>query len=267
MLDGAQSAVEWAQGLPTITKGVASLVIVVLSVFLLFLLWQTPPEIKAEKQGAGAANVTGNVASSGQSGGVTAGLYINNQAPPVTDQQKEQALSSLQSEIEELAHFPNRPDTPEPRTLLEQVSRFKTPHQLFVILNKYYKTTILSVPKIGKELFDFKTNYYSYESNLYEEQTNVTSEIGKIVSVRFRDGWSIYFRYFLLRSAGLAQQQIMNGGDFLNYSITWEDTERVFSELSKNSTISKATADSLASQKNLLDTTNGILAIYKTAQP
>lgn len=154
MLDGAQGAIEWAQGMPTIGKSIVSIVVVLLGGLLLFLLWQKPPE-KAEKQGTGAINQTGTVISSGQSGGVTAGQYII-QSPPVTEQQKEQALASLQSEIEELAHFPNRPDLPQPRTLLEQATIAKAPHQLYVILTKYYKPTILSVPKIGKELFDFK---------------------------------------------------------------------------------------------------------------
>ena len=134
MFDGAGAVVVWAQSLPTTTKGFASLVIVAIFVFLLILLWQRPPEVKTEKQGTGTANLTGNVASSGQSGGITAGQYII-QSPPVTEQQKAQALSSLRSEIEELALFPNRADVPQPRTLLEQATVPTTAHQLFVILN------------------------------------------------------------------------------------------------------------------------------------
>jgi hypothetical protein len=97
VFDGAGAVVVWAQSLPTTTKGFASLVIVAIFVFLLILLWQRPPEVKTEKQGTGTANLTGNVASSGQSGGITAGQYII-QSPPVTEQQKAQALSSLRSE-------------------------------------------------------------------------------------------------------------------------------------------------------------------------
>lgn len=229
-----------------------------------FSLWQKPPE-KAEKQGTGAINQTGTVISSGQSGGVTAGQYII-QSPPVTEQQKEQALASLQSEIEELAHFPNRPDLPQARTLLEQATIAKAPHQLYVILTKYYKPTILSVPKIGKELFDFKSDYYGYENKQQDVEEKVTEEIGKIVAVRLRQGWAIYFRYFLFRSTGHTQQEIKDAGDFLNFSITWEDAERVYNELSKNPTVSGGMTESLNSQRSLLQRPRVSLMVTETPE-
>jgi len=263
MPDGAQGAIEWAQSMDPIAKAISSIVILLLAGLLLFLLWQEPGTKKETSTPASAISQSGNVASSSQSGGVTAGLCINNQAPPVTEQQKEQALSSLQSEIEELAQFPNRPDTPEPRTLLERVTIAKTPHLLFVILTKYYKPTILSVPKFGKELFEFKTKYYSYESSQFDFEKMVTDEIGKIVAVRFRQAWSMYFQYYLLRSAGHTQQQIIDGGNFLNYDITWDETERVYTELSKNLAIGKAMEKSFSGQKSVLEAATNILDGFK----
>ena len=111
---------------------------------------------------------------------MTAGVYINNQ-PPVTEQQKEQALAALRSELEELAQFPNRPDVPPPRTILERFTLAKAPHQLFILLGKYYKPTILSVPNVGKDLFEYKTAYYDYETKQLELENRMTEEIEKIV--------------------------------------------------------------------------------------
>jgi hypothetical protein len=118
MID-VRGGIEFVQSLPTFPKGIITFLVVLVAGLILYFLWQEPSEIPQEKQAPGTTNQSGNAASSGQSGGVTAGLYIN-QAPPVTAQQKEEALSSLQSEIDELAEFPNRPDISEPRTLLEQ---------------------------------------------------------------------------------------------------------------------------------------------------
>jgi hypothetical protein len=87
--------------------------------------------------------------------------------------------------------------------------------------------------------------------------------MGKIVTVRFRDGWLIYFQYYLLRSAGHTQQQIMDGGNFLNYGITWENAEHAFTELSKNQTISDALAENFAFQNRLLAAAAKILSNYK----
>ncbi len=109
MFDALQAGITWAQSLPAAPKGVISMVFVLLCGLAIFVLWQRPPEPVPEKQPSGTTNQAGNAASTGQSGGVTAGLYIN-QAPPVTEQQKAEALSGLQSELEELANFPKRAD-------------------------------------------------------------------------------------------------------------------------------------------------------------
>ena len=77
------------------------------------LLWQSPPEVGPT---SGTSSVeTGNAASTGQSGGVTAGFYIN-QAPPVTDQQRAEALAGLKAQIGKLFELSNRQDPTPPRT-------------------------------------------------------------------------------------------------------------------------------------------------------
>jgi hypothetical protein len=263
MLDNVRGGIEWAQSLSNVPKVGISLLVVLVCALILVILWQKPTKIAPEKQAPGTTNQSGNAVSSGQSGGVTAGLYIN-QAPPVTAQQKKEALSSLESEIEELAEFPDRPDLTVARTLLEQHAVNKLPHRLFIILNKYYKETLKSVPKVGEELFKYKKTYSNFESGEYDFENEATIQIGKIVSVRFRQAWwAIYFRYFLLRSGGLTQQQIIDGGDFLNYSITWDDAERVFNELTKDPAIGQPMAEKFSLWESMLATATSIINNYK----
>jgi len=262
MVETLRVGVEWAQNLSTIPKVLISSVLILLCGLAIIVLWQKPPETVPEKEAPGSTNQTGYAASSGQSGGVNAGLYIN-QAPPVTEQQKAEALLSLQSEIEELAEFPNRQDLPAPRTLLEQASTIKLPHQLFIIVNRYYKSTILAVPKVGRELYAFKTLYYNYENAEYDFEINTTVTIGTLVNVEFKQAWALYFQYFLLRAAGLSQKQIIEGGNFLNYSITWDGAEKIYSEHISKATIADAVKENLSRRDSVMRAANGIIDTYK----
>ena len=264
VIDNVQGAIQWVQSLPNVPKGIITLVVTLVWALVLYILWQKPAEIPPEHQVPGATNQSGIAVSSGQSGGVTGGVVNINQAPPVTAQQKEAALSSLRSEIEELAEFPNRPDIGEPRTLLEQHAINKLPHRLFIILNKYYKETLKSVPKVGEELFKYKKNYSNFENGEFDFENEATIQIGKIVSVRFRQAWwTVYFRYFLLRSGGLTQQSIIDGGSFLNWGITWDEAERVFNDLTKNPTIGPVMAEKFSLQQRLLEAATSIISTYK----
>jgi hypothetical protein len=152
-LETLGAAVDWAQGLTAILKGVITFVLLLLWVLAVAILWQKP-HAKTESQAEPSTTQTGSAASTGQSGGVTAGFYIN-QAPPVTDQQKKDAILSLESELEELANFPNRPDSQPPRTYFEMMATEQMP-RLYAILTKYYKPTIESVSNIGADLIVYK---------------------------------------------------------------------------------------------------------------
>jgi hypothetical protein len=254
--------IEFVQGLPNGVKLSISLIIALVGVVIIYILWQKPAESTPEKQVLGATNQSGSAASSGQSGGITAGLYI--QAPPVTTQQKAEALSSLESEIGELADFPNGPDIGEPRTLLEQHALNKLPHRLFIILNKYYKETLKSVPNVGEELFKYKKNYSNFENGEFDFENEVSVQIGKLVTVQLRQvWWTIYFKYFLLRSGGLTQQQVIDGGSFLNYGATWEEAERVFGELTHNPAIGPAMAEKFTLHKYLVAAAANIIGTYE----
>lgn len=158
-------AIDWAQGLTAIPKALITFVLLLLWVLAVAILWQKPHG-KTEPQAEISAIKTGNIASTGQSGGVTAGLYIN-QAPPVTAQHKEEAILSLESELEELANFPNRPDSQPPRTYFEMMATDQMPRRLYAILTKYYKPTIEAVANIGADLVAYKSRYYDFQDEEY----------------------------------------------------------------------------------------------------
>jgi hypothetical protein len=46
-----------------------------------------------------------------------------------------------------------------------------------------------------------------------------------------------------LKGGGAIQDQVIAGGDFLNYGITWDDAERVFTELSGEPTVAQEASE------------------------
>lgn len=202
-LETLNAAIDWAQGLTAVPKAIITFVPLLLWVLSVAILWQKPHG-KTESQAEIIPIQTGNAASTGQSGGVTAGLYIN-QAPPVTAQQKEEAILSLESELEELANFPNRPDSQPPRTYFEMMATEQTPRRLYAILTKYYKPTIESVANIGADLVAYKSNYYNFQDEEYNFENDLTTQIGALAKPQFRDAWGLCLRYFIMRTHGLSK--------------------------------------------------------------
>jgi hypothetical protein len=263
-LETLRAGVDWAQGLTPIPKIVISFVLFLLWVLGVTILWQKPHD-KSEEQAQTTTTQTGNTMSTGQSGGVTAGLYIN-QAPPVTAQQKEEALLSLQSELEELSNFPNRPDGQQPRTYFEMLAAQQMPRRLYTILTKYYKPTIESVPTIGADLFNYKTKYYEFQEKEYNFENELTTQIGRLTQTQFREGWGLCLRYFIMRTHGLSKEQIISGGNFLNYGISWDDAERIFNELLKSPDVAQKVDIMRTLQNGIWEEANRVMHTYKEKQ-
>ena len=255
------AVVGWAQGLTAIPKGIITFVLLLLWVLAVAILWQRP-DSKTKLLPEASAVQTGNTASTGQSGGVTAGLYIN-QAPPVTDQQKEEAKQSLESELDELASFPNRPDTQSPRTYFEMMATEQMPRRLYAILIKYYKPTIDSVSNIGADLVAYKSKYYEFQDEEYNFENDLTTQIGALAKPQFRDAWGLLLRYFVMRTHGLTKDQIISGGNFLNYGLTWDDAESITSELLKKSDVSRKVEATTASQNTVWNEAKLIMNKFK----
>jgi hypothetical protein len=149
----------------------------------------------------------------------------------------------LRAAVEELAKFPNGPEISTPQGLLESMVVNKLPRRLFDLLQQYNRSDIVGIPETGTTLYKYKQHYYDFRTKELAWENNITNHIGQIVTVRLKQAWAIYLRYFISRAAGQSKEQIIAGGDFLNYSITWDDAERVFTELSGDPTVAQETAE------------------------
>ena len=166
---------------------------------------------------------------------------IKSQTKQIPDRMKElndQASSKLQSEISNLLRYPDASrDIATPPTVLEASLVNKLPRRLFDLLYTYNDAAILNVPNVGAALRDHKIAYYGFRQRVTQLEASLMLRIGEMVKVRFSQGWNIYLQYLVMRFGGTSQAQIVAGHNFLNYDITWDDCERVFSELSKDKSI------------------------------
>jgi hypothetical protein len=124
------------------------------------------------------------------------------------------------------------------QSLLETTFADQMPRVVFDTLVQYDDLTITNIPKAGESLRDFKRDYYRLRGDLAAFERDVLDNIGSNVTVRFREGWAIYYQYALMRFGGMSKEQIIAKGDFLNYEITWDDAERVFGRLSQDTNVS-----------------------------
>lgn len=158
----------------------------------------------------------------------------------------------LRTEIRRLLRFPDAiSDVSSPPTVIETLLQDRLPRRIFDLLIGYQEQDILEVPKIGNALHNHLTKYYQFRNLALRLEEDLLAKIGQIVSVRFPTAWSIYLRYAWMRFGGLSRETIIAGGSFLNYSITWEDAERVFNLLSGDATVSSAVSQLLASHEGL----------------
>jgi hypothetical protein len=242
-------ALSYAQALPTWPKIGISVVIELLAMMLIWQLWQRPVDVERVKKSDDAqapiatnniqrdivgSSSIGSAASSGQTGGITAGNYY--QAPPATDQQKVEQLARLASEIQELKDFPRRPMATSLPTSVERMHVNNTASRLYAILSSYYKVSIEAVPIIGKRLRAFQKNYYDYQEKQIEVENEALREIRQLPNMQGKV--TAYFvmiwRYSILRSSGMAEDEIRKSqaGVFEPFSAGGKDAEEVWHELS-----------------------------------
>lgn len=179
--------------------------------------------------------------------------YADAKIPELSKQLDQIQSLRIQSEIAELARFPDGQDTSTPRTIIERLSVYKLPLRIYGVLEHHTKPEIIGVPRIGETLYQYKQEYYDFQASAVKWEDNVTTKIGSKVSVRFRQAWQIYLQYAILRFTGNTKDTIIAGGDFLNYGITWDDAERVFTELASDQAAAQGTATLLASWKRVAD--------------
>jgi len=167
----------------------------------------------------------------------------------------DEVAAHLRSEIARLLRFPNSvADTSQSPTLLEGLLLNRLPQRIFDVLLTYEQRDVEEVHGIGHALQDHLKNYYDFRQRALAIEEQMFLKIGKIVSVRFPAGWRIYLKYSIMRFAGASQEEIISWGNFLNYSISWEDAERVFQLLRDDSDIVSTMAGLLQLHQRLGDT-------------
>lgn len=161
--------------------------------------------------------------------------------PDRVKQLNDDAVAKLESEVSNLLRYPDAyRDMVDPPTITEELLTNKLPRRLFDLLYAYDDKIILSVPKVGTALRDHKVGYYRFRQNVQKLEGSLMAKIGERVQVRFRDAWTMYLQYVILRSANNSKEKIIAGGNFFSYPITWDDCERVFQELWKDQSVSSA---------------------------
>ena len=165
----------------------------------------------------------------------------------------DEVAAQLRSEVTKLLRFPGSvQDVTAPPTLIEGMALNKLPCRLFELLMRYEENDIREVPEIGSALHNHLTAYYRFRQETLRLEDDLVSRIGRIVEVRFRTAWQIYYRYVIMRFGGMSKEAIIARGDFLNYGITWDEAERVFAELSSEESVSSSVAELFFLHKRLI---------------
>ena len=176
----------------------------------------------------------------------------------------DELAARLRSEVNRLLRFPDAVvDRSQPPTLVETFASIKLARRLFDLLMTYDERDVSEVPGIGKALHDYLKSYYGFRQNALALEQQLLLMIGRIVTVRFVEGWRMYLRYAVLRFAGFSQETIVGWGDFLNYDITWESTERAFKQLNEHGQLSLAMQSLFQTHARLC---LGVLALQNTSR-
>jgi hypothetical protein len=164
--------------------------------------------------------------------------------------------AQIQAAVRKVLNFPNAvEDSIAPKTMLETLLTNQTPRKLFDVLAQYDDSAIGAVPA-GPSLVEYFHKYYQFENDEVQFENELLRQIGSTVVVRFPAGWEIYLKYAVLRFSGKSKDQVIAESNFLNYDITWDDTDRVYEQLSKNEMISKKFENMFSQYKSFVETIN-----------
>jgi len=146
----------------------------------------------------------------------------------------DEVAAKLRFEVLSLLKYPDAvPETSPPPTRLEQMLVDKLPYRIFDLLMHYEEKDIAEVPQVGSTLEKHLKLYYEFRQKVRQFESDLMAMIAELVGDRFNSKaiWQMYFDYALPRFFGNTKEQIITWGNFLNYGVTWEETERVFSIL------------------------------------
>ena len=165
----------------------------------------------------------------------------------------------LLTEISALLKFPNAAqDMRSVPTLLEGMVIDKRPRRLFDSLVGSNERELQQIPNLGARLIAFRKAYYEFREQVMQSENDLLSRIGRIVSVRLAPAWKIYLQYAIQRFSGTSKEEIEKGANFLNYSITWGETERAFGTLASDATVESKMKQIFSAQEHLVSDVDAI---------
>jgi hypothetical protein len=144
------------------------------------------------------------------------------------------AAVELRSKITKLLKFPDAfADIAPPASILENQFIDQRPRKLFDMLMSYDEKLVKEIPRIGGHLYSHMESYYAMRQQLLQEEENLITKAGTLTGARFRQAWTILYKYCVMRHGKISKDDIIRQGDFLNYGITWDSAEQAFDTLQK----------------------------------
>jgi hypothetical protein len=173
----------------------------------------------------------------------------------------DEVAARLRSEVNKLMRYPDSEiNLSDPPSIIERMLVNKLPCKMFELLMQYEEKDVLDIPEIGSLLHNHFTTYYQFRKEALSLQESLISHIGQMVKVRFREAWQIYYKYAIMRFGGMSKEEIIAEGDFLNYGITWDDAERIYSLLSNEEVVSTKVANLFLLHDKLNKSLNDLIA-------
>jgi len=144
----------------------------------------------------------------------------------------------LRADAKKLLRFPAAfPDDQRDRGLLESHLVDQMPRRLFELLMRYDERDVIEVPELGSRLHEHMISYYQFRQNTQHIETEVLRRLPPLWNPPLPGALRIHARYSVLRFAGMTLAALSSGENFLNFGITWERAEAVFSQLAMDKSL------------------------------
>jgi len=175
----------------------------------------------------------------------------------------DEIAARLRSEVRKLLRFPDAVKNDfNPPTMVECLAD-KTIHcRLFDLLMRYEEEDVSEVPGIGPILRDHMNVYYRFRQKAMQFEADLMSRISTTIGDSFASAakWKMFHRYSVFRLFGVAKDEVIAGGNFLNYGITWDETERAFTKLSDDTQLNSQVGDLRRLEEELTRCLEGVTA-------
>lgn len=207
------------------------------------------------------ASATINAPNGPTTNGPGSAVQYNYFGAPVTADQKQQARDALLINLREIAHYPERGSVDRGPTIMLNTFEFKAPHALYVLLSKYDRDTISSLPH-GDELNRYELDYYKYELSSLAFERRVLPHIGEISGIRWGVAINQCYIHAILRASGWTMAQVKGAQTEANIMMTTDEHERIFNILISDPNYGPELKKSVENVTLFTNRTNELLKLF-----